>query len=417
MSRWVRGALLAALAVPAAARASDFGGEIELRADGYPEGEPALQGWFQGVVTYSAHPASWCFVRIGLLVEADTHGDISRDDLYQDDDRNILRSPTRFRDLLVGFRRSGVTLELGKQRLTWARATFINATDNLTPRDWTDPLNEERLSPWAARLTVERGRFAGEVVLVPRYAPSRLPVLGERWFPVEPSTVGGFAVEASWGQDAFPPVTWSTLQGAARFSYRGAHGEGSISWFRGYDDAPVVTPVLGTPDPIAGTIPVALDRSAARLEVTGADGEVLVGSWVLRGEAGYFHYGADEVDGYALYQVEAQWTRGSWQAIVGWGDSIGGEPSEATPTALDLGYLPAAFVRVTYGEATGWNVAADAVIGAQDVDAFVRLSGSYPFAGHYRVGGEVDLIRGDAGTFFGRWADNDRATVFVRGAW
>jgi hypothetical protein len=30
-----------------------------------------------------------------------------------------------------------------------------------------------------------------------------------------------------------------------------------------------------------------------------------------------------------------------------------------------------------------------------------------------RAGGEVDLISGDPGTFWGRWRDNDRLRAFV----
>ena len=56
--------------------------------------------------------------------------------------------------------------------------------------------------------------------------------------------------------------------------------------FRGFDDAPRITPGL-----------TELDRNFLKLEVAGIDGEVLLGPIVLRGEAGYFHYpgGADGI--------------------------------------------------------------------------------------------------------------------------
>lgn len=406
-------ALLVALLLGASrpALAAETGVEIEAWGDAYPDGDPELHGWFRETLWISAAPAKHLFLRAALVIERDSRGEISRSDLYQDDDRRILRSATRFRDLIVGVRSGPVTFEVGKQRLTWGRASFINATDNLTPRDWTDPLDEVRLSPWSARLSVERGRAWGEAALVPRYAPSRLPILGERWFVVDP----GFPATVAYGSDDLPPVSWETLQGAARGGYRGSRGEGTLSYFRGFDDAAVIVPRLGAPAGPAAPMPVFLDRSAARLEVAGLDGEVFAGSWTVRGEAGYFHYPRGERDGFLLYEVEAEFSRARWRAIAGFGDTLGNEGDPAV-TALDYAFLPAAFLRGSYGEATEWQVAVDAAIGTSTTDGFVRLSGSYPFAGHLRAGAELTSIWGEAGSFFGRWRANDRLRLFLRAA-
>ncbi len=420
-----RAILASALAVLAAdtAGAVETGLTIESWGDVYRHGDPAVQGWLRETFKLSASHAPGLFVRVAWMIEADTHGEISRDDLYDDDDRAILRSASRFRDLILGFRAGPATVELGKQRLTWGRTSFINATDNLTPRDWTDPLDEQRLSPWSARVSVEKGRAWGEAAVVPRYAPSRLPVLGGRWFAIDPGTVPNpaypgagpplLAIEAAYGADEFPGIGWDTLQGALRAGWRGPRGEIAASWFRGFDDAPLLTATPGVPDLVRGTIPLRIDRSAARLEVAGLDGEVLAGSWIVRGEGAYFHYPAGERDGFFLYQVEGQWSRGSWLAIAGYGATIGSATTVLAPTSLDFAFLPALFLRASYGDATEWQVAADAVYGVDDHDGFVRLSGSYPLAGHLRAGGEASVLWGAPRTFFGRWRDNDRLRVFV----
>src|SRR5262245_43472874 len=190
----------------------DQGGRVEGWIDGYPEGSPDVQAWFRGTYTLDAEPRPWLFARVAVHLEADSHHEISRDRLYDDDDRDRRRAAMRFRDLALGFRSGGLTLVLGRQRLTWARTTFVNATDNLTPRDWTDPLDEARLSPWAADATFERGRWSVEGALVPRYAPSRLPQIGSRWL-LPGSGGGGFAVAP------FPAVTWENVQAGVRASY------------------------------------------------------------------------------------------------------------------------------------------------------------------------------------------------------
>lgn len=399
---------LSVLAASAAALAAAEGVSIETWGDAYPQGDPAYQAWYRMAYTASAQPHPKVFFRVAAMLESDSHGEISRDVLYDGDDRDLKRAAMRLRDLAVGFRGAGFTVTLGRQRLTWGRTSFINATDNLSPRDWTDPLDEVRLSPWSADLAWERGRWHAEGALVARYAPSRLPQLGSRWFPTDPDT------EVTWGSSAFPEATWSTVQAAARGGYRGSAGEATLSYYRGYDDAPRLIARVGPPDPVTFKVPVTLDRRFPKLEVAGADGEVLLGSWALRGEAGYFHYPEGLDDGYGIVQVEAEWSRAAWRIIAGYGDTIGENVPPVASTSLDQAFLPAVFFYVARGEATEWQVALDATMGTKDFDTRVRLSGSYPFAGHVRAGGEIDVIGGGSGTFWGRWRANDRLRLFIK---
>ncbi|HEX4825085.1 MAG TPA: hypothetical protein VFV19_12325 [Candidatus Polarisedimenticolaceae bacterium] len=398
---------LLSLAAVLPAHAVDQGVTVETWGDAYRDGEPSVQGWFRLTYALDARLNRSVFVKVAAILEHESHGDVSRDVLYDADDRDLTRAALRFRDLAVGFRAGEVTVVLGKQRLTWGRTTFVNATDNLTPRDWTDPLAEVRLSPWSADAVWEHERWHVEGALVPQYAPSRLPQIGERWFAAPPGT------ELQWGSASFPPVTWDTLQGAVRGGYRGSRGEVTVSYFRGYDDAPRITAIPGLPDPVTGLVPVTLDRTFPRLDVAGVDGEVLLGAWIVRGEGGYFHYPGGQ-EGYALYQVEAEWSQGPWRAIAGWGDTVGGGSLAVAATSLDAAYLPAIFLSGTYGEATEWRVDVTATVGTRDWDSFVRIDGSYPFAGHARAGAEIDLIGGSPTSFWGVWRSNDRLRVFLK---
>jgi hypothetical protein len=378
------------------AAAIDQGGSVEGVADGYREGEPGFQGWFRAIYALDVAPKHWVFFKVAGIFELDTHGEIRRDALYDETDRDLARAPLRFRDLLVGFRAGATTIALGRQRLTWKRASFINATDNLVPRDWTDPLDEARLSPWALDVTYERDRFSLEGALVPRYAPSRLPQLGNRWLDIAPP-----GVDLEWGDADFPPLSWDTLQAAVRGGYRGQHGEVRLSYFRGFDDAPRVA--------LNGTL---LDRSFVEVSVAGIDCEVLAGPFIFRAEAGYFHFLSPD-DGYALYEIEGEWSRSPWRVVLAIADAVGGDPGSVAPAALDLAFLPSAFIHIERGEATEWQVALDASVGTNEFDSFVRVSGSYPFAGHVRVGGDVSVLSGDPDGW-GRWDANDRLRVFLR---
>jgi hypothetical protein len=395
----MRGFVVALIVIACATRpapALDQGGSIAAWGDAYDEGDPGYQGWFRGTYSLDARPRPWFFVKLGAIVDYDSHGDIDRDRWYDDDDRDLKRAPIRFRDLALGFRAGEATIVAGRQRLTWQRTTFVNATDNLSPRDWTDPLDPARLSPYAVDAIWEHSRFSLEAALVPRYAPSRLPQLNERRLEFPPLTL-------SFSDATFPPVSWDTLQGAARAGFRGGKGEIRLSYFRGFDDAPRITPGL-----------TELDRNFLKLEVAGIDGEVLLGPIVLRGEAGYFHYPGGAADGYGLFQVECEWSRGSWRVIGGYGDDVAGGTSAPAAASLDQAFLPAVFVYLERGELTEWQVSLEATVGTKELDSMVRIAGSYPVASHVRVGGELDVISGAATTFWGRWRDNDRLRVFLK---
>lgn len=389
-------ALVALSLFIAPANAVDQGGSIAAWGDYYPTGDPEIQGWFRGTYALDARPAPWFFVKLAVYLEHDSHGEIDRDDLYDDADRGLKRAPLRFRDLALGFHAGETTVAIGRQRLTWQRTTFVNATDNLVPRDWTDPLDPARLSPYAANVAWEHDRFTLEGALVPKYAPSRLPQLNGRWFSVPPLAL-------SWGTAEFPPVSWDTLQGAVRGGVRGSAGELRLSYFRGFDDAPRVDPV--------GTV---LNRRFLKLEVAGIDGEVLAGPFVIRGEAGYFHYPGEAADGYGLFQVECEWSRSEWRLIGGYGDDVGGGATGPAISALDQAFLPAVFFFVERGALTEWQVSFEATIGTKELDSLVRLQGSYPVTSHVRLAAEMDVISGNSQTFWGRWRDNDRLRAMVK---
>ena len=143
--------------------------------DAYDEGDPGYQGWFRGTYSLDARPRPWFFVKLGAIVDYDSHGDIDRDRWYDDDDRDLKRAPIRFRDLALGFRAGEATIVAGRQRLTWQRTTFVNATDNLHRG-----IGPTRSTPHGCPRTPSTrsgssSRFSLEAALVPRYALAIAP--------------------------------------------------------------------------------------------------------------------------------------------------------------------------------------------------------------------------------------------------
>ncbi len=416
------------------AGAADAVVEIDLIGDLFAEGDPGAQGWLRIAPRVSWHLSPRVVLTAAPVLEADTHGDVGRRRLYGDD-RDRRRAPLRLDRLSLRFDLGTVKLEIGKQPLTWGRTEAINPTDNLAPRDWTDPLREVRLSPWAVRINVEKRRWEGELALVPRYAASRLPPLGGRWVLLAPESLAdpavppGLEIELGLADPRYPGTTLDNVQAGVRVGRRGGRGEWALSYYRGFDDAPHLELSVGLPDPASATLPLTLRPRFPRLEVAGADGVLLVGTWALRGEAGHFRFPEGLDDDFLLYELDAEWTRGSWRLIAGYADvsgagavgagavSGGGSAAgggAAATASLDLGFLPAAFLYVGRSVPTEWEVSLKAWVGTEDGDGLVRISGSWPLGDTVRLGADIDLLAGDTGSFFGRWRDNDRLRVFAR---
>jgi len=110
-----------------------------------------------------------------------------------------------------------------------------------------------------------------------------------------------------------------------------------------------------------------------------------------------------------LFQVEAEWSSGPWRAI-----AVRDTLAAARRPSRRRRWTWRSFRRCFSADATERPPSAG---GARrhrrtnEFDALVRLSGSYPFAGHVRAGAEIDLI-GAIRHVLGRWRDNDRLRLF-----
>jgi hypothetical protein len=431
--------LLALLGLAPAVAAFDSVVEIELAGDLFAGGEPSAQGWLQLTPRMTHHLSPRIVLSVVPVLELDTHGDIDRDELYSDDERAPQRRPLRFERLSIRFDLGALKVEVGKQPLTWGRTDAMNPTDNLTPRDWTDPLREVRLPPWSLRANIESGRWEGELALVPSFAPSRLPRLGGRWIPLEAIRVPNplFPLEGppelevvpTFAEPKLPATSLNNLQVGVRAGRHGRRGEWALSWYRGFDDAAHVDVSAGLPDLGLGIVPLTLTTRFPRLEVVGADGVVIAGAWAWRFEAGHFRFPASRDDSFLLYELDAEWTRGAWRVVAGYADSSGGQEdrslgerltltvdgdSRAGSVSLDRGFLPALFVHLGRSLPTEWEASFDATIGTEEGDSLIRLSGSLPVSDALRLGAELHIVRGDKGSFFGAWRDNDRLRIVAR---
>ena len=178
-------------------------------------------------------PAPWIQFAGGLDARANTHDQV--DDRWRLDfsDRTAERPRLSVRRMTATITRGGFTLDLGKQFIRWGKADIINPTDRFAPRDFLNVVDTEFLAVTGARAAVQAANETFEVVWVPRFTPSRIPLLDQRWTAVPPAAATIPLVDAG---AALPDRS----QTGVRWSHAGTGFESSLSFFDGFNYLPDV---------------------------------------------------------------------------------------------------------------------------------------------------------------------------------
>jgi len=129
-------------------------------------------------------PAPWMQLGGGLDVRADSHDQVDDRWRLDLDDRGVRRPRASLRRLTATFTRGPFTIDAGKQFIRWGKADVINPTDRFAPRDFLNVVDSEFLAVTGVRGVAQYGAETFEAVWVPRFTPSRVPLLDQRWTAV-----------------------------------------------------------------------------------------------------------------------------------------------------------------------------------------------------------------------------------------
>ena len=141
--------------------------------------------------------------------------------------------------------RGPFSLEVGKQFIRWGKADILNPTDRFAPRDYLTVVDNDFLGVTGARAIYESGSETVDLVWVPRFTPSRTPLLKQRWTVLPPLLAEHFFI-ADYGA-VFPKRS----EFGARWNHNGSGYEFSLSFYDGFDHLPLV---LSIPPPMLGRI-------------------------------------------------------------------------------------------------------------------------------------------------------------------
>ncbi len=147
----------------------------------------------------------------------------------------------------------GLDLKVGKQRIAWGKADKLNPTDNLNPDDFTDPFDFGKKIPTMA-FKVDYALlddFSVSAVFEPWAVPARLPdgytdSLKSGLIPYVNFLRAMFSLSpVSDVNVSLDNLKWSLHSSQVAFKFSGTVSgvDFSLSYFRGFDDVPIVKSV------------------------------------------------------------------------------------------------------------------------------------------------------------------------------
>lgn len=401
----MRGAVLLALAATLGAAEFQQRGYVDLRTSLFPQTAANDSGRViaDALLRYEASAKLTPWLKLNGAVDArtDTHRQTERSARFDWQDRGFLRPTVSFRRFSATAFKGPVTFEAGKQFIRWGKADILNPLDRFAPRDFLNVIDTEFLGVLAARLTVEKGAHTIDVVLQPRFTPSRTPLLNQRWVVIPPGQLPPLPL----GQGA--PQLPGGVQTGARWNYLGRGYEMALAFYEGHNHLPQVDGRL-----IPGR--VELFNRFAPMRMYGGAGAVPLPWFTVKGEGGWFTSKSDRADDYVLYVAQVERTIGEWTVVGGYS----GEHVTAKKTQLDFapdrGLAKAFLGRVAYTISPEKSVAGEAAVRQNGEGVWVKAEYTQTLSTHWQARASMTLIRGGANDFLGQYRRNSHAILALR---
>jgi hypothetical protein len=321
----------------------------------------------------------------------DTHRQSERRFYVNFGDRRRQRPPFSIRRASVQYNRGRFTAEVGKQLIRWGKADILNPTDRFAPRDFLTVVDAEYLGVLAGRLVYETASDSIELVVQPRFTPSRLPLINQRWSNVPP------------GIQELGPQYPGGVQYGARWNHLGAGYEASLSYYDGYNHLPLFA-----------VEPLGVRRFFPQLRLYGADAAVPLPWLTIKGEAAYFMSKTRDADEYVIYVLQAERQFGEASLVMGYAGEYVTERRNPFDFAPDRGLARSFLGRASYTVDPRRSVAAEWAIRQNGDGVWSRFEYSQVYRKNWRAIAGYTLIRGTPEDFLGQYRRNSHFSLILR---
>lgn len=395
MKRW-----LILCALPCFAQDFTHRGFVETGITLYPQAAPGDSGRVvaESLVRYEAFyklTPRWSLAG-GVDGRTDSHRQVERSLEFSWAERTPRRPALAARRLSATYANGPLTVELGKQFIRWGKADILNPTDRFAPRDYVNVAQPDYLPVTGARLTYGGQSDSVDLVWVPVFTPSRMPLVGQRWAPL-PADVPLRDLGARYPGGSQMGVRWNHIGRA--FEY-------SLSFFDGRNHLPLIDARPG--------IPVEFERFYPRLRTYGGDAALPLRWLTLKGEAAYFTSSSAQADEYVLYVIQLERQAGEWSFVGGYAGEAVTKRRSVLQFAPDRGLTRAILARAAYTIDTNRSLAAETAVRENGDGMWLKLEYSQALGQHWRATGGLVWIRGEPGDFLGQYRRNSHAILTLR---
>ncbi len=399
-----------ALAHGPAAEAQElsYRGFAEVRSILYPLTTPkdAERVSLEGRVRFDPafRPVSWLTLSGSLEGRLDNIEQVERSWTFDWRDRTLRRPSLSLRQASATLRRGHIAVDLGKQFIRWGKADILNPTDRFAPRDFLEVTNDEFLAVTGTRVQFEARGQSVDVVWVPVFTPSRIPLIEKRWGASStPQTAASLPLVDS--DMTFPDRS----QFGARWNLIGSGFELSVSYFDGFNHLPQFTPQL-----LPGVPLIALRRTYAPLRMIGGDVAVPLRWLTVKAEAGGFSTSSQTADDVFLYVIQLERQSGELSLVGGYAGEVVTARRSQFEFAPDRGLTRAFLGRAAYTIGPTREVSIEGAVRQHGAGAWVKALYSHARGAHWRVTVGGAVIAGKSTDFFGQYRRNSHGTVTAR---
>ena len=404
----MRRRLTVLLAAPLLAQDFSHRGFLETRAVLYPQAARGDGGRAVGdaLLRYEPSYKASAALQFAASLEArtDTHQQVERRWDLSWQDRSRRRPAFAVRRLSATIHKGRFTAEIGKQFIRWGKADIVTPTDRFAPRDFLAVVDNDFLAVTAARVAYEGSSDSLELVWAPRFTPSRIPLLNQRWAPLPEDLPADLELRDAGARFPGGP------QFGARWNHIGAGFECALSFYEGFNHLPLFdVRVLSVAPPR-----VEFERFYPQVRMYGGDAALPLRWLTLKGEAAYFRSRTRQADEYLLYVVQLERQAGEWFFVGGYA----GEAVTTSRATLDFsperGFAKAFVGRAGYTIDPNRSVAFEAAARQNGRGTWTRIEYSQAFGQHWRATAGFALIRGSPGDFLGQFRRNSHALLALR---
>jgi hypothetical protein len=390
----------------ASAQAVSVRGFVQGQAVAFPEDAPNdpanAVGDLLARADVFASPTSWLQLAAGADVRANSHDQVESAWRLDFSDRRSRRPALSIRRLSATMHHRGVTVDAGKQFIRWGKTDIVTPTDHFAPRDFLNVVDNDFLAVTGVRATVQVRGETFEAVLVPRFTPSRIPLLNQRWAPVPGDAA---SVRLIAGGARFP----DGVQSGIRWSHLGSGYEYSLSYFDGFNHLPNIE-VQAADAPGA----LVLRRAYPAIKSYGADAAVPTRWFTIKAESAYFTSTSPASDEYVLYVVQVERQTGEWLLIAGYAGEVVTERRAPLTFAPDRGLARSIVARVSYTIDSNRSVAIESAVRQNGRGAYAKAEYSHGYGQHWRATAAAAAIAGDAEDFLGQYRRNSHVGLTLR---